>query len=196
MSFRKEQKIKLSRSEFFNLKESLMSRGMDFLYTPRVIKSIYFDTKNLNLFHDSEEGVLPRKKIRIRSYNNERKQHKEIKISSIEGRYKISELFSEHENLNRHFFDKNYGVISPSLEVSYTREYFSFNKLRITFDSNIRYINMRSIVPIEGYDSECVVEIKTSANSSDDFIKRIIDIPNSRFSKYSRGIIKTYALYD
>ena len=40
---------------------------------------------------NSEEGVMPRKKVRIRWYNEENNFAK-IKYSSIEGRYKYSDI--------------------------------------------------------------------------------------------------------
>ena len=53
------------------------------LYPKRVINSCYFDSHDLRCFYDSDEGVLPRKKIRLRWYENKKKITKEIKVSSI-----------------------------------------------------------------------------------------------------------------
>ena len=36
------------------------------LYPERNINSVYFDNDNLSMYHDSIEGSVPRKKIRIR----------------------------------------------------------------------------------------------------------------------------------
>ena len=84
MSFRKEIKYRLSLSDQKILKNKLISEGLKKLYPKRKISSIYFDTKNLNFHLNSEEGVLPRKKIRIRWYDDNLKEiFKEIKISSI-----------------------------------------------------------------------------------------------------------------
>ncbi|MDC1014855.1 VTC domain-containing protein, partial [Candidatus Pelagibacter sp.] len=69
MSFRKEKKFRLSISDFHQLQSLLISQGMSTLHEPRIINSLYYDTPNLIMFHNSEEGVLPRKKIRIRWYN-------------------------------------------------------------------------------------------------------------------------------
>ena len=94
MSFRKEKKYKLTSSDQKILKNNLINKGMKLLYPKREINSIYLDTKNLDFYLNSEEGILPRKKIRIRWYNTDLKKiFKETKISSIEGRYKISEPF-------------------------------------------------------------------------------------------------------
>ena len=89
MSFRKEIKYRLNLSELFNLKKDLIKKGMKKLYNSRKINSCYFDTKDLSFFSQSEEGTLPRRKIRVRWYNNEMKFVKETKISSIEGRFKF-----------------------------------------------------------------------------------------------------------
>ena len=66
MSFRIEKKVRLSPSEFHLIKSFLLDQGMKSLFPDREINSIYYDTHQYDLFHDSEEGVLPRKKIRIR----------------------------------------------------------------------------------------------------------------------------------
>ena len=66
MSFRKEKKIKVTIHEYNKFKNLLFNQGMELLHAPRLISSVYFDTNNLQMFHDSEEGTLPRKKIRIR----------------------------------------------------------------------------------------------------------------------------------
>ena len=146
MSFRKEKKFKLSISESRSLRGSLLNKGMDILHPKRIIKSCYFDTKNLKMYHDSEEGILPRKKIRFRWYNDQTNVSKEIKISSIEGRYKtitpvksIQLEYLEDYNL----CDSDYGLIQPYLLVTYEREYFSYKNLRLTFDTNISYDSIR-----------------------------------------------------
>ena len=91
MSFRKEKKYKLTASDQKILKNNLINKGMKLLYPKREINSIYLDTKSLDFYLNSEEGVLPRKKIRIRWYNTDlKKVSKETKISSaIEDDVKI-----------------------------------------------------------------------------------------------------------
>ena len=73
------------------MQKNLIRRGMLELHPLRKVNSCYFDNEMMTLFLDSEEGVLPRKKVRIRWYNNLLNFKKETKISSIEGRYKYSE---------------------------------------------------------------------------------------------------------
>ncbi len=196
MSFRKEKKFRLSISDFHNIKNLLNSKGMSRLYVSRIVNSLYFDTPTLEMFHDSEEGVLPRKKVRIRWYNDRKDFSIEKKISSIEGRYKtvIPSANSVHSSKFqlKSLFDEMYGELSPSLLVSYERAYFMFNKVRITFDSKIIYRNKRVSTNNKIEDPERVMEIKTGIGDSDDFIEGIVPYPTSRFSKYIRGILITH----
>ena len=68
MSFRLEDKIILHISDRLKIKNIIqINKGIK-LYPSRKISSIYFDNKYLDMFKDSEEGSLPRKKIRIRNY--------------------------------------------------------------------------------------------------------------------------------
>jgi len=191
MSFRKEIKFKLSKSDLYIYKNSLIKKGMKHLYPKRKINSIYFDTQNLKMFHESEEGVLPRKKIRFRWYANQSICNKEIKISSIEGRYKIicpKNLLNVSSLKFHRFFEKDYGMLTPKLNISYKREYFLYKDLRITFDTDIEYENIKSISSLKFKDDEFVVEVKTDKSTSEDYIEKFINIQTSRFSKYCRGI--------
>ena len=193
MSFRKENKFRLSLSDMAQIQDQLIALGMKELHPCRVINSCYFDNDSLALFHESEEGVLPRKKIRIRWYNNVLNFTKEIKISSIEGRFKSVEkkpkLQHLNDVLNARYFDNSYGILKPSLIVSYERHYFSLKSLRITFDRNISYRYLKYNAEAVASDNEAVMEVKTPIDCSDDYIKSIIFQPTSRFSKYSRGLL-------
>jgi hypothetical protein len=193
MSFRKEKKFRLSTSDMLKLKNELFKTGMTTLHKPRKVNSCYFDTQHLTLYHESEEGVLPRKKIRIRWYNNDKKFSKETKISSIEGRYKFSKkssfITSIKELKNLKFFDNSYGTLHPRLIVKYDRSYYLFNNLRITFDRNISYNDLKSNSTLTYHDNECVMEVKVPIECNDDYIEKIIKYPTTRFSKYSRGLL-------
>ena len=191
MSFRIENKYRMSLSDQKIFKASLLSRGAKILYPTRKINSCYFDTKFLDCFHESEDGFLPRKKVRIRWYGESNKYQKEIKISSIEGRFKIieefpSDNFSINKNIN--FFEPDIGLLRSTLLVSYWREYLILDKLRITLDSKIKYFDLRGSFKRKINDFECVSEVKTEKIFMDDYINRLINMPTSRFSKYCRGI--------
>ena len=194
MSFRNEKKFRLSISDSEKIKDELLIRGMKVLFPSRKINSCYYDTNNLKMLEDSNEGILPRKKIRVRWYN-ENNFKKEVKISSMEGRFKTSNLIKFSSNLsyikNTFFYDINYGKLVPSLIINYDREYFNFKNLRITFDKNIIYRNLRSLDYIAMKDFERVMEIKSSKAVNDDYIQNIFNYHSSRFSKYSRGFYLT-----
>ena len=191
MSFRIEQKFKLTRFEQESLKKDLIIKGMKELYPKRIINSCYFDSHDLRCFYDSDEGVLPRKKIRLRWYEDKEKITKEIKISSIEGRFKTSENFYDYkflEKFNYSLYDKLYGILYPKIIVSYYREYFLLKNIRITFDSNIKYTNLNGLNGFIINDQETVMEIKADPTNSISKLEGFIDLPTSRFSKYCRGI--------
>ena len=191
MSFRIEKKFKLTKFEQKSLKEGLVMRGMKELYPKRAINSCYFDSHDLRCFYDSDEGVLPRKKIRLRWYENKKKIIKEMKVSSIEGRFKTSENFYDYkflEKFNYSIYDKDYGILYPKIIISYYREYFLLKNIRITFDSNIKYTNLNCLKGFYFNDQETVMEVKADFNKSLSTLEGFIDLPTSRFSKYCRGI--------
>ena len=191
MSFRKERKYKLTMYEFNILKDLLAKKGMKKLHEPRKINSLYYDNESNDMFHQSEEGVLPRKKIRIRWYNKNFKSNLETKISSIEGRFKTTKpvCVESIKDFPKNIFDQTYGGLTPSILISYIREYYTVNSMRLTFDSFIKYTNFRDFSKRVYEDPEKVMEIKVDIDTSDDFIETLIPYATVRFSKYSRGIL-------
>ena len=193
MSFRKEKKYRLTKSDFYKLSSLLNSMGMKLLHEKRQVNSIYFDTNNQQMFQDSEEGVLPRKKIRVRWYNESNAYSKETKISSIEGRYKTSinlkKIYSIEDLKRQIYLDQTYGYVYPILKVSYFRTYFTLNEMRITFDENIKYKNLRDHGCNSFYDPERVVEVKIPNDFHDDLLEKTIPYQTARFSKFCRGIL-------
>lgn len=191
MSFRIEEKIKLTKYEQSLLMNDLISRGMKVIHPQRRVRSIYFENLQRDIFFHAEEGILPRKKIRIRNYPDESKKNNylEIKISSIEGRYKTTEKISESKKsiiLNRGYLDSNYGLTLPLIIIEYHRNYFYIDGLRITLDSNIKYRSLDG--KKSSVDRHCVLEIKAAKNFSTDDLYRIISHPKTRFSKYCNGV--------
>ena len=63
------------------------------------------------------------------------------------------------------------------------------NDMRITFDRDITYQNLRHANKRKYYDPERVIEIKTPAVYPDDFVEKIIPYSTARFSKYTRGLL-------
>ena len=191
MSFRKEKKYRLTTSDFYSIKTSLSQLGMSRLFEPREITSLYYDNESLDMFHQSEEGVLPRRKVRLRWYDPSVNANMETKTSSIEGRFKTIKPLNQ-TNFGCHpriLSDQYYGSLTPSLLVSYQREYFSIDGMRLTFDSLIKYQDYRAFAAVKTLDPERVMEIKVGADVPDDYIETLIPWQTSRFSKYARGLL-------
>ena len=145
MSFRFEEKTLFHISDYLKLKTFIFNSGSVELYPKRKISSLYFDNHENNMYLDSEDGCLPRKKIRIRTYpenKNDSEYFFETKISSVEGRYKIVNKINKinYRNLQQKgFFDNIYGMCYPKIRILYFREYFSLFNQRITLDQDIQY---------------------------------------------------------
>jgi len=191
MSFRKEIKLILNKRKSLDFKKMIFSRGAIEMYPKRKISSLYFDNFEKQSHIDSEEGVTPRKKIRIRTYPNaENKKYLfESKISSTEGRYKVSKKISleiYNKMIKQGYFDKMYGKLKPLIHVDYFREYYLLQNFRITIDENISY----KIFKKEKYkkDTKSVIEIKFDKRQNEDFIVNSFSNKLTRFSKYSNGI--------
>ena len=192
MSYRVEEKIPMTLSDSDQFLESLKGQGSKPLFPKRIIQSNYFDSNQLTLFRESEEGLLPRKKVRIRHYplSNQIEYSLEIKISSIEGRYKSAIKLSDSQakRINKlGYFDPVYGLLEKKISVNYSREYFSFQGIRITRDTHISYQDL--INKTNNFiEKDSVVEIKAPENTPVDFLLKIIPSQRRRFSKYCNAI--------
>ena len=70
MSFRIEEKILVEKNQTIDFKKIYHKMSLKKLYASRIIKSLYFENANNEMYKDSIEGCLPRKKIRVRNYPN------------------------------------------------------------------------------------------------------------------------------
>ena len=187
MSYRIEDKLFFKPENILQFKNFLKNKSAKKLYDNRIIRSLYFDNINLDMYRDSIEGSVPRKKIRIRHYPNskDKNYYLEIKTSAVEGRYKTRKIIKKEdfESYKKNgIFDSNYGTCIPNFYVSYKREYVKIGDVRISIDEEISYENYLSNSVF--FDNKLIVELKTSINKNlDDFIK---DFPfqKIRFSKY------------
>ena len=193
MSFRIEEKLYIKSEHLIDFKQFLIKHSAKQLYQPRLIKSLYFDNLNFHMYNDSIEGVVPRKKIRIREYpnTNDKNFYLEIKHSSVEGRFKTRNIISEKkanyfEKIG--FFDNQYGPCFPNLYVSYKREYLILDDVRISIDSSLVYENYKTNVIHNDLNS--IVEIKTSIKKNLDDLIELFPFQRIRFSKYCNGFEK------
>ena len=190
MSFRNEEKIHLNKSKLFLFKDYLYKKKAQKIFDTRKINSIYFDNKNFDMYNHSIEGLVPRKKIRIRYYNENKSELLfETKISSAEGRYKVSKKLT-NINILKGLTDFDYGMTYPVSVVSYNRSYYSLNNTRVTIDENIVYQKYKNKRLYK--DNNIVAEIKSSFEYPKDIIEELFPFTRIRFSKYCNSIEKCF----
>ena len=191
MSFRIEEKLLINFNQIFDFKKWLSEKNYLKLYPDRKVKSLYFENLNNQMFSDSEEGITPRKKIRVRNYpdHQDQKFFFEKKISSPEGRFKEKKILKTHElnNLKKFgYFDDAYRSCHPKFFIEYSREYFDAKICRLTIDTNITYTEFSNIKNFKS-DPCVAVEIKANKDSSLDQLMLEFPFQRVRFSKYCRG---------
>ena len=185
MSFRFERKALFHFSDYLELKKLILKLKGYELYPKREIKSLYFDNFNTQTFFDSEEGLLPRKKIRIRTYPKSKKGFimLEKKISSVEGRFKISKKISisDYDHfLQNGISDDQYGYCFPIVWITYEREYFNLLENRVTIDKDIRFQKYNN--SIEYLDNTNIIfEVKSNKSQIKNlFDNLLIETPTKR----------------
>ena len=195
MTFRTEKKVRVNSSKVYDLAKWIDENDGFQLYPKRVINSIYFDTNNYSMYSDSMEGVLPRKKIRLRNYNYkfifDKNVKKEIKISSVEGRFKTSSLEKNPLIMMKlGYMDHDYGLCNPVINIVYERDYYKVKNIRLTLDQKITYkrIYNGQISSFTTYDNSNVVELKFNSENLINSVIKNFPFEISRFSKYCRGI--------
>ena len=194
MSHRIEEKIDINKQNFFYLRNWLLENDAKVLFPTRTISSIYYDNDNFSMYNDAIEGVLPRKKIRIRFYpNNEDKNfYLEKKISSVEGRFKIKEKVNMFEGkIVKKIYDKVYGECKPKVIITYKRNYYFLKNTRVTIDNDINFVSIlsnknsskRKVVL-----NKLAVELKNNFNYSKDQMSNDFPFNVIRFSEYCEAV--------
>ena len=193
MSYRIEEKLTIDNNRIIDFKSFLANMTVKPIYHPRRIKSLYFDNQNYEMYTDSIEGLTPRKKIRVRNYPETRdtKLYFEVKISSVEGRFKTRKIIDKNKFdylKTKGILDSQYGLCKPCLYVIYDREYFAIDDVRISIDNNIRY--RLYLENIYQRDESSIVEIKTSIRKNLDKLTEDFPFQKNRFSKYCKSVEK------
>ena len=160
--YRHELKFKISESAAEILKQKLsliLFKDKNAFYKDGsyLIKSLYFDDLDSKSYYEKMDGVLYRKKYRIRIYNNDdsfirlekKMKHnnmtakeqmlisKDIYCKILEG--KLNEIDNASGLLLEFLNDARTKGLIPSIIVGYHRTAFTYpiSDVRITFDSNI-----------------------------------------------------------
>ena len=163
------------------------------LFPDRIVESVYFDTKDLQFFNLSEEGITPRFKIRIRGYNNKRLDNLEIKTTNNYHREKVvikNFIFDNHE-LHKNL--KKIGIkqtVQKKIRIKYLRSYYKLENVgRITLDRNIEFLSPEESFHNSKMIKQNILEVKVQRENIDkNFIEKIINLKEIRFSKYCIGI--------
>ncbi len=203
---RQEKKYILqNNNEKLKFIKFLLKNGFKNIYKDRINFSIYFDYKNLNFFHNSEEGLSFRNKLRLRiekklflndyknfnleikeSYPNFKKKFSFLKDTN----YKKNKILIQKLNFERKMISKK---IVPILSTEYVRSYY-FSEIygRITIDQNLEYqmAKWQKIYKSFNFigkkkDKRIIIEHKTQNNSS---TNNFVTLVSSRFSKYCEGV--------
>ena len=190
---RQEYKFLINRTHFEKIKSKLILIKK---YNKRIVNSYYYDTVNLDDFIDSDEGTIPRKKIRFRWYGNKKVKQGNFEIKETfdlkrkKTKLKIDNFGTDISNILDKY-KKNY---QPILKISYDREYYYSNLLRldITYDANISYerINKNYMKMSKFKETSNILEIKTAVSYDPNFFLSILGNKIVKNSKYCVAINK------
>ncbi len=195
-------------------KKLLMIKEITKHHPNRIVNSIYFDNLNLEMAQDNIDGLSKRCKIRVRYYG-EKENDCNLEIKKKINRFgfkkifnlkkkidkiDLSELFSLKNDLYKSVIQDSFvekfivkDNLQPQIGVRYLREYYIFDKIRLTHDKNINYTsfgNDKKITQKSTTDNINVIEIKFDYSDFKlaKFILNKIEIKPKRFSKYVRGL--------
>ena len=187
---RHEIKFIINKKEKINF---INKNHLNKIFPDRIVESIYFDTKDLQFFSLSEEGVTPRFKIRLRGYNNEKPSNLEIKKTKNYHREKIVLKNFQFNSFELHKILKSMGInniVDQKIRVKYLRSYYELKDLgRITMDENIEFFNPSKEFRNPKKINKIILEVKIQRKEIDkNHVEKIINLKESRFSKYCVGI--------
>ena len=187
---RHEIKFIINKKEKINF---INKNHLNKIFPDRIVESIYFDTKDLQFFSLSEEGVTPRFKIRLRGYNNEKPSNLEIKKTKNYHREKIVLKNFQFNSFELHKTLKSMGInniVDQKIRVKYLRSYYELKDLgRITMDETIEFFNPSKEFRNPKKINKIILEVKIQRKEIDkNHVEKIINLKESRFSKYCVGI--------
>ena len=174
-------------------REFINKNQLEKLFPDRIVESVYFDTEDLQFFNLSEEGITPRFKIRIRGYNNKKPDNLEIKTTNNYHREKVTIKNFIFDNYELHKKLKKIGIkqtVQKKIRVKYLRSYYKLKNIgRITLDRNIEFLSPNESFHNSKKIKQNILEVKVQRENIDkNFIEKIINLKEIRFSKYCIGI--------
>ena len=170
-------------------------------FNDRIVNSIYFDSSDYEDYHESIDGTVPRKKIRLRWYDNDfnlrSKNYVEIKKTLDNSKDKLVKTLPKEINNNnklKNYFNSiyNYRKIVTVL-VSYRRSYFVDNfGNRVTIDRSLKYFKLNENFKLIGKYSSKKNILELKINTELDYSKFTNHYTGDmvRFSKYCNAVYK------
>ena len=173
--------------------ELIKKKQLKKLFPDRIVESIYFDTKDFQFFNLSEEGVTPRFKIRLRGYDNKQLNNLEIKTTNNYHREKVTIKNFIFDNYELHKNLKKIGIqeiVHKKIRVKYLRSYYKLENVgRITLDRDIEFLPPDESFHNSKKIKQNILEVKVQKKNIDkNLIEKIINLKETRFSKYCIGI--------
>ena len=96
MSFRIEEKLLINSNQVLEFKDFLFKKFAKEIYPSRKIKSLYFENFNEEMYKDSIEGTVPRKKSTINDMEiNKFLKSKEASKNALEELDRISDEYEK-----------------------------------------------------------------------------------------------------
>jgi hypothetical protein len=211
--WRYETKIVVKDSSVSNLINEIHLNPLMFrqLFVPRMVNNLYFDTLDLDNFHDHIYGFTKRAKIRLRWYGNfENVRNPVLEIKRKVGTVGSKLSFPVSENVR---IDKNISLAAilkqteapaqlqeslsnlvPSLYNRYHRSYFisANEKVRLTLDEHIMHRDVYSSIWGEEPDDLKIVEFKYNQSEFFDGERALKNFSyvQDKSSKYVRGLLR------
>ena len=185
-------------------------------YGDKTIQSLYFDTPNYRLIRESIEKPYFKEKLRLRSYgliNKDSEVFLEMKRKSEKVVYKRRVKVTEDEAFDfisnktdgdddqiskeLKYFRDYYQNLEPKILLLYDREAYNLDRLRVTFDTNIRYrlndLNLSTSLEGNLLDEGLIMmEVKTIHSIPLWLVKLLSDnhIYKTSYSKYGTAYKK------
>jgi hypothetical protein len=204
VTIRIETKWAARAADLPRISTMLIADGYEVLFPARRIFSVYYESDRLPEYWRGEEGIVPRRKRRIRWYHSRdgylERANYEVKITGTDGRLKFSgptiageiEHHSEIVRMQGLIRDR---IIRPLTLVNYVRRYFGDSSgRRFTVDHDITYrhvhqFDLKTLALGRTVRDECLaIELKAAHQVSNLNYSETVPLTRTRFSKFSRSL--------
>ena len=216
---RNEKKL-ISFESVESIEKLFTFMGCKEIFNLRKINTLYFDTHFHKNFFEAEDGIAWRNKIRIRWYgeifsttikpkieNKIKYNSHNFKITKELESFKTKEFFNllkfkkyiEKEKKTKNEINFFLNNLYPNLFVSYVRKYFIFKNVRITLDTDLKFMNLGKInffskKNLLNINKKNIIELKFDnkyyLEASE--ITNIFNHRLNKFSKYQVGFSETF----